>query len=178
MNSELKDRVFKIPQNIIDFLKQQKDVEGITRNKHLIETGSVTYGQLKRILHDMKKINKNTDIVRYNLYGGDLMRNWGITTLTNERNLIKNRESATRIANDIAGLTGERTPPSLKKRKSSFSIGTKMTPPSNLIKSNSSKFSFASLFSPKAMKLFEDEEIVYDDTYLQKEIKKIKKLML
>lgn len=171
MNSELKDRVFKLPQNIIDFLRQQKDVEGITRNKHLIDTGSVTYGQLKRILHDMKKVNKNTDIVRYNLYGGDLMRNWGMTTLTNERNLIKDRESATRIANDIAGLTGERKPPSLKKRKSSFSIGTKMIPPSNLLKSNSSKFTFSSDFSPKALNLVSENE------RLNEQIRRIKKLM-
>lgn len=165
MNSELKDRVFKLPQNVMNFLKQQKDVEGITRNKHLLEKGTVTYGQLKRILHDLRNTNKTGDPIRYNLYGGDLMRNWGMTTLTNERNLINDRESATRIANDIAGLTGVRKNPSIHRKKSSFLPSVKMLPPTNLNKSNSSNFSFASLFSPKSLKLTE-------------EIKRIKKLMI
>jgi hypothetical protein len=178
MNSELKDRVFKLPQNVMNFLRQQKDVEGITRNKHLLEKGAVTYGQLKRILHDLRNTNKTGDPIRYNLYGGDLMRNWGMTTLTNERNLIKDRESATRIANDIAGLTGERKNPSIRRKKSSFLPNIKFSVPTNLNKSNSSSFSFASLFSPKALKLFEESQEVYEKIRLQEEIKKIKNLML
>jgi len=178
MNSELKGRVFQIPKNIIDFLKDQKDVEGITRNKHLIEKGTVTYGGLKRILHDLRNTNKTADPIRYNLYGGDLMRNWGMTTLTNERNLIKDRKEATRIANDIAGLSGIRKNPSLRRKRSSFLPNTKFSPPTNLIKPNSSSFSFASLFSPKALKLFEETQEVYEEVKLQEEIKRIKKLML
>jgi len=164
MNSELKDRVFKLPENVINFLKQQPQIEGLHRNKNLLDTGTVTYGQLKRILHDMKKINKFKEPGKYNFYGGDLMKNWGIMTLTNERNLIRDRESATRIANDIAGLTGERSNPSLKRHtKNTFSpkiaVNDVVKP-----KSNSEKFTNSSIFSAKSMKLFE-------------EIKRIKKLM-
>jgi hypothetical protein len=163
MNSELKDRVFDLPKNVLDFLKQQKDIPELDRNEHLLNTGQVTYGQLKRILHDLKKINKNTDIARYNFYGGDLMKNWGIMTLTNERNLIKDRESATRIANDLSGLSGERQNPSIKRHtKNTLSpkIGLNM-----VSKPNSEKYSNAAMFSAKSTKLFE-------------QINRIKKLMV
>ena len=115
MNSELKDRVFDLPKNVLDFLKQQKDIPELDRNEHLLNTGQVTYGQLKRILHDLKRINKNANLAQYNFYGGDLMKNWGMMTLTNERNLINDREAATRIANDISGLSGERKNASIKR---------------------------------------------------------------
>lgn len=164
MNSELKDRVFKLPENVINFLKQQPQIEGLRRNKNLLDTGTVTYGQLKRILHDMKSIDKIKEPKKYNFYGGDLMKNWGMTTLTNERNLIRDRESATRIANDIAGLTGERSNPSLKRHTKNtlspkIAVNDVVKP-----KSNSEKFTNSSVFSAKSMKLFE-------------EIKRIKKLM-
>jgi hypothetical protein len=164
MNSELKDRIFKLPDNIIHFLKQQPQIEGLHRNENLLNTGTVTYGQLKRILHDMKKINKFLEPEKYNYYGGDLLRNWGITTLTNERNLIRDRESATRIANDIAGLTGERSNPSIK-RHTKNTLSPRI-PVNDVVKpkSNSEKFANSSIFSAKSMKLFE-------------EIKRIKKLM-
>lgn len=165
MNSQLKDRIFEIPPIVLNFLKQQPEIEGLKRNKNLLESGTVTYGQLKRILHDLKKINKMAELKKYNYYGGDLMLNWGLNKLKTERDLINNREDATRIANDIAGLTGDRKSPSIHRKKSSFLPNIKMGQPANLLKSNSSKFSFASQFSPKALKLFE-------------EINRIKKLML
>jgi len=163
MNNQLKDRVFNLPKNVLDFLRQQKDIPELDRNEHLLKTGQVTYGQLKRILHDLKKINKNVDIVKYNFYGGDLMRNWGIMTLTNERNLIKDRESATRIANDLSGLSGERQNASIKRHTKNT-----LSPKINLnmiSKPNSEKYTNASMFSAKSTKLFE-------------EINRIKKLMI
>jgi hypothetical protein len=163
MNSELKDRVFDLPLNVLNFLKQQKDIPELDRNENLRETGKVTYGQLKRILHDLKKINKNRDLARYNFYGGDLMKNWGIMTLTNERNLIKDREKATTITNDISGLSGERSNPSLKKHtKNTLSPKVSVN---DIVKPNSEKYSNASMFSPGSFKLTE-------------QIMRIKKLML
>jgi hypothetical protein len=163
MNSELKDRVFNIPENVLIFLRQQKDIPELDRNENLLKTGQVTYGQLKRILHDLKKLNKNTNLEQYNFYGGDLMKNWGIMTLTNERNLINDRESATQIANDISGLSGERQNASRKGRtKNTLSPAGSLNLTS---KPNSEKFSNASMFSPSSFKLTE-------------EIKRIKKLMI
>lgn len=162
-NSELKNRVFDLPPNVLAFLKQQKDIPDLDRNEHLLKTGKVTYGQLKRILYDLKGINKNVDLARYNFYGGDLMKNWGMMILTNERNLIKDRESATRIANDISGLSGERKNPSIKRHtKNTFSPKISL----NMIsKPNSEKYTNASMFSGNSFKLTE-------------EIKRIKKLMI
>jgi hypothetical protein len=165
MNSHLKDRVFNIRPDVLDFLKKQKDIPGLKRNKNLLEKGQVTYGQLKRILHDLKGINKFKEPDKYNYYGGDLMRNWGIMILTNERNLINNREEATRIANDIAGLSGDRKNPTIKRHRKNtlspkISVNDIVKP-----KSNSEKFTNSSIFSAKSMKLFE-------------QINRMKKLML
>jgi hypothetical protein len=165
MNSQLKDRVFNIRPDVLDFLKKQKDIPGLKRNKNLLEKGQVTYGQLKRILHDLKGINKFKELDKYNYYGGDLMKNWGIMTLTNERNLINNREESTRIANDIAGLNGDRKNPTIKRHRKNtlspkISVNDIVKP-----KSNSEKFTNSSIFSAKSMKLFE-------------QINRIKKLML
>lgn len=165
MNSQLKDRVFEIPQIVLNFLKQQPEIEGLKRNKNLLETGTVTYGQLKRILHDLKKINKMAELKKYNYYGGDLMLNWGLNKLKTERDLINNREDATRIANDIAGLSGDRKNSSIKRHSKNtlspkISVNDVVKP-----KSNSEKFTNSSMFSAKSLKLFE-------------QIKRIKKLMI
>jgi hypothetical protein len=165
MNSELKDRVFNIRPDILDFLKKQKEIPGLKRNKNLLEKGQVTYGQLKRILHDLKKINKFKDLDKYNYYGGDLMKNWGIMILTNERNLIRDRKESEKIANDIAGLNGIRKN-SFIRRHSKNTLSPRISV-NNIVKpkSNSEKFTNSSMFSAKSMKLFE-------------QINRIKKLML
>lgn len=175
MNSELKNRVFQLDRKVIDFLDDQPEIEGLKRNKNLLEKGTVTYGQLKRILHDLKKINKLAEPQKYNYYGGDVMLNWGMNLLRNERSLIHNREESQRIANDIAGLSGERRNPSLKRHsKNTFSPKITLN---NIVKptSNSEKFSNSSMFSAKSMKLFESRE--QSETLLE-EIKRIKELML
>ncbi len=165
MNSELKDRVFNIRPDILDFLRKQKEIPGLKRNKNLLEKGQVTYGQLKRILHDLKGINKFKDLDKYNYYGGDLMKNWGMMILTNERNLIRDRKESEKIANDIAGLSGDRKNPFIK-RHTKNTLSPKISV-NNIVKpkSNSEKFSNSSIFSAKSMKLFE-------------QINRIKKLML
>lgn len=167
MNRELKDRKYTIPRNIIDFISSQGEVDGVKRNKHLIDDGEVTYGQLKRILHDMKYMDRRVDEKKYKLYGGDLMWNWGNSVLSNDRNLIKNRKEMEKNANEVGDIEGDRNP-SYKKRhtkKDNFSV------PTNLVKSNSSSFSFASQFSPSSLKLFENDNIM-------EEINRIKELMI
>jgi hypothetical protein len=160
-NSELKDRVFDVPKNVMDFLSMQQDIPELDRNENLRKTGNVTYGQLKRILHDMKGIKMSKPNV-YNFYGGDLMWNWGKGTLERERNQINNRQESEKISNDISGLSGERKNPSLKrhtKNTVSPKVGINM-----VSKPNSEKYTNAGMFSAKSMKLFE-------------EISRIKKLM-
>lgn len=162
MNSELKDKVYKLPPHLVTFLKNQPEIEGLKRNKNLLEDGTVTYGQLKRILHDLKKMNKLTDLKRYNYYGGDEMLNWGLNFLNGERGQVKNSKEATKIANDIAGLSGERENPSLKKHTKN-TLSPKISV-NDITKPNSEKFTNSSMFSAKSLKLTE-------------QIKRIKKLM-
>lgn len=161
-NSELQNRSWAVPENILLFMRSQPDIPELDRNENIRKTGMVTYGQLKRLLHDLKKLNRATQLAQYNFYGGDLMKNWGIMTLTNERGLIKNREDATRIANDIGGLSGDRQNASIKRHtKNTTSPAGSLNLTS---KPNSEKYSNASMFSPSSFKLTE-------------QIKKMKKLM-
>jgi hypothetical protein len=55
------------------------------RAKKLLTDKKVTYGQLKRIIHDFQNLDKNTDRIRYDLYGGQLMDNWAKQFLQGER---------------------------------------------------------------------------------------------
>jgi hypothetical protein len=88
-----------------------------------------------------------------------------LNKLRMERGAINNREESERIANDIAGLTGDRSNPTRKStRKNKFSP---RIPMNDIVKPKSSgeKWSGASMFSAKSTKLFE-------------QINRIKKLMI
>lgn len=154
MNKDLKGRVFDIPQNILDKINHtvtvigDKYVRGINRAKKLLLDKKVKYGQLKRIVHDLKNIDKIKDRLKYDLCGGELMDDWSKQFLEGERDLISNRKDSKKRADDIAGITGERKNSYLKKhsKKPDF------LPPLNLIKSNSNKSSISPL---KNMKLYE-----------------------
>lgn len=154
MSNEIDNRVFDIRPDILEFIKQQPVNPNIDRNKNLLETGKVTYGQLERILHDMKTMDKKNNVAVYNLYGGKLMEEWGKMILKNERDLIKNRKTGKKNADDVSG-----------ERKNAFkkthSKSDSFLPPTNLIKANSEKSSTSSFAPPT---LFE-------------QIKRIKKLM-
>lgn len=154
MNKQLKDRIFKLPDDIKSHLKYQVvsyrgDDEGIKRAHNLLKDGTVTYMQLKRILHDLKNIDKNKDINRYNLYGGELMERWGNNILNSERNLIKTRKQSRKRSDNIAAITGERSNAFLSSHTKKDSFLT----PTNALKSNSNKNSSSPL---KLGKLFEE----------------------
>lgn len=163
MNKELKDRVFDIPQHILDTINKQvqllgdKHADGIERAKKLLQDKTVKYGQLKRIIHDLTNIDKNVDILKYNLAGGNEMLMWGKTHLDGERDLIKNRKDSRERAEDIGQINGERKNSHIKKHKKRFNLKI----PINLVKSNSHKSSITPITS---VGLFE-------------EINKIKKLI-
>jgi hypothetical protein len=157
-NSALENRVYDIRPDILEFIRQQPANPNIDRNKNLLETGKVTYGQLERILHDMKTIDKKKNSSIYNLYGGKMMEEWGKMILKNDRDLVRNRKASKKLANDIGG-----------DRKNAFlsthSKRDSFLPPTNLIKANS-ELSSVSSFSPiKVSSIFE-------------EVKRIKDLML
>lgn len=171
MNKELKDRIFKIPKNVLDHISDEmsnlkgKDVVGIERATNLLNDRTVTYPQLKRIIHDLNTMDKLRNKQQYELAGGDLMMIWSNNFLKGERDLVKSRKDSKKNADDISGLTGERSNSHLKKhkKKSNFNIGTGGTSSLNFMKSNSHKNTVASLGS---------------DLKLTEEIEKIKKLIL
>jgi len=163
MNSQLKDKEFIIPDNIIKHLQfyvsqQPSDTDGIIRCQELIQSRKVNYGQLKRILHDMKYVDKKNKLSTYNLWGGAPMETWGTIILNNARNQIKQNKESKRRAQSISGINGFEKNPFNKthEKQPSFKI------PTNMIKSNSNKTSFS---GSDSLKLFE-------------EISRIKKLML
>ena len=164
MNKELKNRVFDIPQNILDKINHTvvglngQNVHGVMRAKKLLTDKKVKYGQLKRIIHDIINMDKVADRVRYDLAGGDLMDTWSKQYLKGERDLIQNRKEGRKQADDISSMTGERKNSFLKKHTKRF--GFKI--PTNLVKSNSDLNSVSSL---KVQSLFE-------------QLDRIKKLML
>ena len=155
MNKELVNREFNIPQNILDKINHTimglngKDVHGVMRAKKLLNDKKVTYGQLKRIIHDLQNIDTSVNKVKYDLAGGDAMIKWSKTFLDNERELIVNKKQDKKRADEMGGITGFRKNTHLKKhsKKPDF------LPPINMIKSNSHKNSISSL---KSMKLFEE----------------------
>jgi hypothetical protein len=164
MNKELKNREFDLPQNILDKINHTvtglngQNVHGVMRAKKLLTDRKVTYGQLKRIIHDIQSMNKVDDRIRYDLAGGDLMNIWSKQYLKGERDLIQNRKEGRKQADDISSTTGERKNSFLKKHTKKF--GFKI--PTNLVKSNSDLNSVSSL---KVQSLFE-------------QLDRIKKLML
>jgi hypothetical protein len=164
MNKELKDRVFKLPQDILNQIHHTvgglngEHANGLMRAQKLLTDKSVTYGQLKRIIHDLQSIDKVKDRVKYNLAGGDLMDRWSKQFLQGERNLVSNTKDSRKRADEIGSITGERRNSHLATHKKKDNYST----PTNLIKSNSDKTSVSSI-TPNG--LFE-------------EIEKIKKLII
>jgi len=152
MNKALEGKVFPIPQHVLEFLKQQPDNPDVDRNKNLLANGMTTYGQLKRILHDMKKMDKQAHPDIYNLYGGQPLEDWGKSILGQYRKTEKDNKESKKIADDISG-----------DRKNAFNK-THTTSMSPKIGVNDVAKPSSSDFSAKSMKLTES-------------INRIKKLM-
>ena len=157
MNSELKHRIFDIPQNILDKINHTivglngNRNSGINRAEKLLTDKKVKYGQIKKIIHDLQNMDTSVNRVKYDLAGGDEMLKWGKQFLDGERDLISNRKDSKKRADDIAG-EGSRKNTHLSKHRKKPSFLPNMS-----MKNSSNKFS-------TSLKLFE-------------EIERIKKLM-
>jgi hypothetical protein len=155
MNKDLKHRIFDIPQNILDKINHTIQglngvhVDGVQRAKKLLADRKVKYGQLKRIIHDLQNTDIGAERQKYDLAGGDLMKNWGMQFLQGERDLILNRKEGRKKADEMSSMTGERTNSFLKKHTKRPDF----LPPTNLIKSNSHKTSITPITS---LGLFEE----------------------
>lgn len=157
MNKELRNRVFDIPQNILDKINHTvsglngEHARGLERAKELLQDKKIKYGKLKRIIHDIQNMDKINNKLKYDLCGGEEMEKWAKTHLDGERDLISDRKDSRKRADDISGLTGQRKNSHLKKHNKD--LGFKI--PLNMMKHNSQKTSIAD-FSAGSMKLFEE----------------------
>ncbi len=163
MNNELKDRVYDVPQEVLAKIGAavaslpNSNVPGIQRAKTLMNDKKVTYGQLKRIIHDMKTIDKVKNKITYDLYGGELMEKWANTFLDGERQLVKSKKTASQNINNNTGLNGFRK--NAFRKTHSKNDSSKSYP--NLLKSNSEQNSISSITGG-----------------ISEEVERIKKLML
>jgi len=157
VNQQLKDRVYDVPEDVIKLINhtiaglQGKNVNGIKRAQTISQQKKVTYGQLKRIIHDLKNIDKVNDKVKYDLYGGSAMEKWANTFLDSERTHVKNKKSSSMAINNNTGLNGVRKNAFRKTHSKTASSKT----PVNLLKHNSEKTSVSSL---STVGLFEEIE--------------------
>lgn len=91
-NSKLKNKIFKIPNNVISYIHKLKSVYKDKETKRLdflLDKGVVSYYEMKRLKNFFDNFSgKNTD-VEFLLNGGVPIRNWVNSTLKNERNKIK-----------------------------------------------------------------------------------------
>jgi|SRR5210317_101032 organic radical activating enzyme len=148
MNKDLKDRVFKIPDDVFNQIHKtftslsDKTIDGTQRAKNLLRTKNVTYAQIKRIIHDLENGDPNS--TQFQLAGGQPMLDWAKSFLNGERQMIKNNKTSQKRANNIAQINDIRKNPFLKKhtkKKRDYSI------PTNMMKSNSDKTSVTPISS-------------------------------
>ena len=92
MNRNLYNNTYKIPENVMNHLRQVSQsiqdgetTEGVKRNSDLLEKGEVTYPVLKRIKNFFDNHNKGNQDRAFILNGGDVMKNWVNQTLSSDR---------------------------------------------------------------------------------------------
>jgi hypothetical protein len=157
VNKELNNNFYNLPEDIITKINETLGklgsnwVDGRQRAENLLSNKKVSYGQLKRIIHDLKEIDKINDRTKYDLCGGELMEKWANTFLNGERKMVKDKKMGSHKINNNTGMNGFRKNPFLKKHEKRET--TKI--PVNPLKSNSDKTSVSPITS---MGIFEEVE--------------------
>lgn len=125
-NQELKNNSYTIPHKLKSHLQdtltkmgQYKQSQGYKRLNTLISPNynnktdkdktnnqyKVSFGDLKRIMHDFKTIKNQGNDIAYELNGGNEMEQWVSNTLNRERTKVKpvlqQKKVATRNANSV-----------------------------------------------------------------------------
>lgn len=97
MNKDLYGHTIKIPQDVLNYLKQcfesakgsDDSTEGYRRNMELRKSGEVTYQQLKRIKNFFDNFQGHQDELPYILNGGHYVKNWVNQNLKSMRDDVK-----------------------------------------------------------------------------------------
>jgi len=93
-NSELYDKNFQIPSNIINYIQTKlianPQGNGIKRAKNIVKNRYMTYQGLKRLKNFFDYFNPQTqNKVQYELAGGELMKSFVDRILNSERDAVK-----------------------------------------------------------------------------------------
>jgi len=102
MNSELYDKEYIIPKEILEYISKQLTIypqgKGVKRAKFILKNGRITYQDMKRIknMFDSFNINSN-EKQEYELAGGNLMRGFIEQKLSQDR---KGTEISRKIKGD------------------------------------------------------------------------------
>ena len=115
MNSELYDKRYKIPPEILKDIQKQLTAnpkgEGVKRAKFLVNNGMITYQSLKRLKNFFDNYNGDNP-QQYQLAGGDKMKSFVDRTLQSDRDAVKRGDAIKRdIAHDPnLGTKAQQTP--------------------------------------------------------------------
>lgn len=117
MNSQLKDKKYNIPIDVINKIRvaisNSNGSTGIKRAKFLVNNGQITYQNLKRLKNFFDYFNvQNGDRTQYELAGGDLMRNFIEQTLNRDRDAVNRSKEIKRDVNvnPYLGNKAQKTP--------------------------------------------------------------------
>lgn len=92
-NSELEDKKYIIPEKILNKIRvvliNNPNNNGIRRAKNILKNGYITYQNMKRLKNFYDNYGGD-DNIRYELSGGDLMRDYVNRMLDNDRTAIDN----------------------------------------------------------------------------------------
>lgn len=145
-NSELKNRVFPIPdgvkkhlRKIADNYKGDKTVDGYKRLNNLLENDVLSYREMKRIKNFFDSYKGVTESVPFILNGGEPMRDWVNNTLNRARKVVDDFKKAKKDA----GIDNAYIKPHEKNRQTKTTKPTQTkfnTTNRNMINNNTLKY--------------------------------------
>jgi 8-oxo-dGTP diphosphatase len=117
MNSELYDKTYKIPVEVLSFIQKaimrHPSGEGVKRAKYLLNNKKTTYQNLKRLKNFFKTFDpQKQSQSQYDLAGGDMMRDFVEQTLERDRDGVKKSKEIKRdfTVDHNLGIMPQKTP--------------------------------------------------------------------
>lgn len=128
MNSELYDKTYKLPSDVLKHLQtvlaSTPSGDGVRRAKFLLKNGSITYQAMKRIKNFFDNFPSNGDRRKYELAGGDLMKSFIERTLNQDRDAVERSKEHRRDLNiDVDNATRAQQTPRLNEENDAVNDG-------------------------------------------------------
>jgi hypothetical protein len=107
MNSDLKDKVWQCPDELLGKLKSnlanfggKEGSRGVQRIKDIIDYPKVSYSQMKRLKNYFDTYEGDGSDNEYKMIGGDEMKNWVNNSLKTSRDAIYNVKNTRMMAGE------------------------------------------------------------------------------